>query len=530
MSSTARSQSLRKPATSNSGPNSKTDSALETRRNVSPSKLPVKGMLGGSASSSIPSGARTRAASTVTKNGDVVSTTATTRSRPISGVFGLGRSASVRQPISTPSSNAGTSSAAVSRPPITSRNRPAPRPTSASGPSSLPSRPTSSSGVPSTSSRPAAGVGHARARSTATALTGATTLRPPAQPSSTKPTPPTHSSERPARSAALPPRLTHTRTSSTSSTSTSTSTTTAPRKRPVAPSDESSSLHPSTKPLPTRLAPKPAFSTLQQHYSPAKNLAPKPLTSTYLAPPSPSKLPSNIALSAETARLQTELLQLHLLRRDSDAVCAAWRESARRRLGDRFHALAAREREIRALEAAVVERGNVAALIHWGGGDQLEERTRLLDVVLSGVWAWNDTGGKYARVVRQFERWAEEMEGIVEARGGDLWPGEEVVFVSDLDASWKGECEPLGRKLEEWREVLRRDLRLERGKRVGESSLERIVAGLEALVDDMIAELALMVEIEREAIRREDEWVKSMNRSDDGGGNDTRAGAIWRVL
>jgi hypothetical protein len=159
----------------------------------------------------------------------------------------------------------------------------------------------------------------------------------------------------------------------------------------------------------------------------------------------------------------------------------------------------------------------------------LEERTRLLDVVLSTVWAWNDTGGKYARLVRRFERWAEEVETVVEARGRDLRPGEEIVFVSDLDASWKGDCELLRRKLEEWRGVLRRDLRLE-GVRVVESSLERILGGLEALVDDMLSELALMVEIELEAIRQEDEWVRAMNRGDDGGGNDTRAGAIWRVL
>jgi hypothetical protein len=180
------------------------------------------------------------------------------------------------------------------------------------------------------------------------------------------------------------------------------------------------------------------------------------------------------------------------------------------------------------MESAVVERGNVAALTHWGG-DQLEERTRLLDVVLSSVWAWNDTGGKYARVVRRFERWAEEMEAVLDARGRELRPGEEVVFVSDLDASWKGDCEPLGRKLEEWREVLRHELRLE-GATVVESSLERILHGLQAWVFDMLSELTLMVEIEREAIRQEDEWVKSMNRGDDGGGNDTRAGAIWRVL
>lgn len=182
------------------------------------------------------------------------------------------------------------------------------------------------------------------------------------------------------------------------------------------------------------------------------------------------------------------------------------------------------------MEGSVVERGNVAALTRWGG-NELEEKIRLLDVVLSTVWAWNETGGRYARTVRRFERWAEKMVGVVEARGYQLRQGEEMVFISDLDASWRDDCAGLVRKLTEWRNVLLHDLWTEevRGEDVP-SSLDRVLGGLRALVDDMLSELGLMREIEREAVRQENEWVRGMNRDDDGVGNDTRAGAIWRVL
>lgn len=239
----------------------------------------------------------------------------------------------------------------------------------------------------------------------------------------------------------------------------------------------------------------------------------------------------NVAISAETARLQTELLQLHLLHRDADAVCAAWRESARQKLGDRFHAMAAAEKEIREEEGQVVERRNVAALKNWGG-NELEEKIRLLDVVLTTVWSWNETGGKYARTVRRFERWAEQVAGVIEARGYHLPPGQEMVFISDLDASWREDCGGLVRKLNEWRDVLVHDLWVNgvMGEEEVSSSLERILGGLRALVEDMLSELALMRAIEREAIVQENEWVQGMNREHEEAGNDTRAGAIWRVV
>ena len=239
----------------------------------------------------------------------------------------------------------------------------------------------------------------------------------------------------------------------------------------------------------------------QQHYSPAKTLAPKPLTSTYLAPPSPSKLPANVALTAETARLQAELLQLALLRRDAPAVDAEWRRGARRALGGRFATLRADDAAVSAAERARAERRCVAALLRWsasspvssshrkgggaGGGldpaaidlDLLDEKVRALDEILDGVWGLGDPDdvegdedgagvrGRYARCVRAFEAWVERAAKVLAAqrRGGDVVSttrhgGEEdsgAMFLGDLDdGGWQAECAGLTRRLEAWSRAL----------------------------------------------------------------------------
>lgn len=350
---------------------------------------------------------------------------------------------------------------------------------------------------------------------------------------------------------------------STSTTNTSTTTATAASKRPVgranttaarsshlrqesAPSSNASALSRasstnaarSVKPTAPGDAPrlKPAFNTLQQHYSPARNLAPKPLTSTYLAPPSPSKLPANIAISSETAKLQTELLQLHLLHRDADSVSASWNASAKQRLGQRFAELAGRDAEVSKEEAEVEETRNLAALKAWGGSKGLDDKIQTLDSILSGIWSLGEPSGRYTRVVRKFEKWVDQTRQAVEARRlagglGALMEDDEVGFISELDPAWKDEVSSMARKLDSWRRQLGQ---LEnsafddnQGKEQQPSSPERLLSGCRSQVHGMLAELDMMEQIERDAIAQETAWIRRMNRDDDE--NDTpRAGAIWR--
>ncbi|KAK6842220.1 AGA1 A-agglutinin anchor subunit [Apiospora arundinis] len=382
--------------------------------------------------------------------------------------------------------------------------------------------------------------GHARAKSTATGLTAATTLKPPSSrvstaasvASSTKPT--TRSQTLQARGAG------HRVSASTSSAAIA-----------AAP--------------PSVTGPnRPAFNNNQQHYSPLKSHAPKPLTSTFLAPPSPSKLPSNVAISAETARLQTELLQLSLLHRDAGATAADWHESAQQKLGSRFEELVRAEHALGGRERDGVEARNAAVLVRWGAAQAstevvggLEEKVQMLDQVVNGVWRFGEPGGRYARVIEEFEAWAGRLQGIMEARRigdvnsllGDGADKGEVLFVGDLENRWRDECPGLVRKLEEWRRILRHLGPVPDGDGNGDSgttteesggsggqksSLAKILEGCTSMVDDMLAELGLMEQMVREAIRAEDDWIEAMNKELNlGNEKDTqseRSAPLWKMV
>lgn len=297
----------------------------------------------------------------------------------------------------------------------------------------------------------------------------------------------------------------------------------------------SSAVHTPTKPTATGPPPRlrPTFSTLQQHYSPAKTLAPKPSTSSYLAPPSPSKLPANVAASAETNRLQAELLQLHLLHRDAAVVEQAWRESSRKKLGERVERLDEESREVGKLERDRAEAENALALRRWGGDDGLDQKIQALDAIMNGVWALSEGGGRYARTVRRFERWLDRVSEIEDSRrsGTALLQGNGNLFISELDAPWREECPDLIRRLDAWKRQLSDlgDLPSPEDDGNQPASLVRMLTGCGSLVRNMLAELMAMEQIEEEALHREEEWTEKVNREDDD--DDTpRAGAIWRTV
>lgn len=284
---------------------------------------------------------------------------------------------------------------------------------------------------------------------------------------------------------------------------------------------------------------RPAFSTLQQHYSPAKTQAPKPLTSAILAPPSPSKLPANIAASAETSKLQGELVQLHFLHRDAQTIQAQWRASAKEKLGTRFEEVSQESKRVSEREQSVTEGDNILALRRWArsGKAGIEEKIQALDEIFTSLWALSEPAGRYARIVRRFERWVDNMCDAEEARhdtGKMLIQGQDSLFIGELDTSWKEECTSLTRRLEAWRAQLAEmdDLVASNdGTATSEvSSLERMLAGAGNLVYDMLAELHAMEEIEQQALAREDEWIERMNREGDEDIDTPGAGAVWRVM
>ncbi|KAI1128522.1 hypothetical protein F5Y10DRAFT_240275 [Nemania abortiva] len=535
----SRTRSIRQPAVKdNEVPQRKPVSSRNEPRNVSPSRLPMKPPTTtsrtraptGLTSRQISGGSSAKGSSRSAEHG------APAPAKP------LGRAPSVRQAASTTT----TSSANTGRlAGIT--------------------RPRSSGGVHPTAAPRERHMGHSRAKSTVTSLTAATTLRPLSHAHAAPP----RSNPSPAPSTASSTSTT-TQTTSTSSTRPQTRSQTQQARVPSQTHSRSQS-HSATTTTSTSLAARrPAFNTNQQHYSPAKSLAPKPLTATFLAPPSPSKQPVNVALTAETSRLQTELLQLSLLHREAHAVSASWHASARSKLGARFKEVAAADRALRAAERERAEARGLGDLIRWGdagpeevgedrgrgdaksrtrNGNQsklsLDEKVQLLDQVLNGAWALGEPGGRYQRVVRAFEEWAALVAEIRAAqRGGDIdgllargsgsgfesGEGEEIgIFVSDLDASaWKRDHAGLVRVLEGWRRTLgqlgtvdddgdqtsgengSRGSGTKETKLKPRSGLARTLSGCRGLVHGMLAELRVMEQIEMDALAAEEQWMEMM--------------------
>ena len=225
-----------------------------------------------------------------------------------------------------------------------------------------------------------------------------------------------------------------------------------------------------------------------------------------------------------------------------------------------------------AAEAREEARLNGLALKAWTGGGSgwgLEEKVQRLDEALTGIWRLGEAGGRYTRLVRRFEKWHGTAQEILDSREGqdghalgdvDL----DGTFVTPLEESWREEREHLARKLDRWRGQLR-DLDAqpgaERGVAGGDDtftdtgyngstggraggtvgSLVLAVRGMRSLVQGMLAELDIMARLEREMVRRDEEWVRTVvdavsdDDVDDGGtGGDgvkdhPTPGAIWRV-
>ncbi|KAI9903378.1 hypothetical protein N3K66_002730 [Trichothecium roseum] len=519
MSSLARTRSLRKPSTTTAANTITRSRAGTTKgsaepRNASPSRLPIKPHTR-SASTTVASGiARgTRTVSTTVSRAAPSSTTTTTTATTTRQT--RANSSAAQDATTKRSLTRVPSSATLSR-------------QTTNG-----ARPTSSEIGAAAQTRRAAAT-HTRAKSTATptSLNSSTVLRPPSGASSTT----TNGGGKPAHARA------------TSADKPTRAAATAAAQAPAAVPNSAATAAATTQPA-ARAQPKlrPAFSTLQQHYSPAKSSAPKPLTSTFLAPPSPSKLPANLAASAENGRLQATLLQLHLLHRDAAQVHGQWQVSAKDKLGRRFAELCDMSEHVASEERAGVERESVLALRGWGGASGLGERVQALDAVVSGVWALGEPGGRYARIVRRFERWLDQVSELEEGRRAGTTGLQGALFVEELDASWKEDLDGTVRKLDGWRRKLDEMGVVPaasgdrgEGEEDGEEEEQRMPAlahmldGCRAMVGSMRAELSFMEDFELEAKAREEAWIESMVReNDDGGGgidgNIPGAGAVWRV-
>ncbi|RKF51428.1 hypothetical protein GcM3_222009 [Golovinomyces cichoracearum] len=276
---------------------------------------------------------------------------------------------------------------------------------------------------------------------------------------------------------------------------------------------------------------KPKFSTHQQHYSPVKNPAPKLHPAAFLAPPTPSKWPSNKAISAEISKLQNELLQLHLLHKDAATVEKEWRASAKNKISARFKKVVEMESSIREAEKHENAKLNSIALKEWQEvgvpGWGLDEKIQVLDDILTEVLNIGDTGGKYSRVVRTFKKWLESCQDVLSYRARKDESNLEGLFLEDLESTWKDDCFSLYRKLGVWNENLR-DL----GMPQCQSSLVMMINWIQIIISGMLLELGLMAQMEEEVMKMERQWIKNMTEelTDEEVEDRQAAGAIWRSV
>ncbi|KAG6027304.1 hypothetical protein E4U19_002111 [Claviceps sp. Clav32 group G5] len=517
MSSLQRTRSLRKPTNPSSLP---ADSAPSAPRSVSPSRLPLKPATRPRPRPlSIHGSATTASSNTTTTTTASAATTTTNTSRTTrSASTQLARTTSLSQKQTAPPPAQDPTKKDSRYAPLRTATRSASggsttRPTSAGGPGTRPAR----APIPT----------HTRAKSTVTSLSAATALRPL------------------SRDVSASLKRGHGRSVSVDKASSCTT----PIRQQQQHQREKQPCSPTTA-VASKPHLRPAFSTLQQHYSPAKTQAPKPLTSAILAPPSPSKLPANIAASAVTSKLQAELLQLHLLHRDAGAVYTEWQASAEDTLRSRFHDLKVESGEVAERERSVLEGENMLALRQWarggGAGKDLEGRIQLLDEIVTSLWVLSEPAGRYARLVRRFERFVDRACDAEDARGSSLGDaqGEEEegaldrLFVEELDAGWKGEVAILTRRLEMWKgqfqsidDFVGSGTGIAVEERGSSSALERMLEGVRGLLQGMLDELYAMEEMEALVLAREEAWIERVNmREEERQEREVEAGAIWRVL
>lgn len=271
---------------------------------------------------------------------------------------------------------------------------------------------------------------------------------------------------------------------------------------------------------------RPGFSTLQQHFSPARNLAPKPLSSSFLAPPSPSKLPANVVIASDIAKLQAELLQLHLLHRDSHKVGRAYEESAQKQLEDLLRTLDKQDNLLRVEESARYRRRALIALRNWEGvstsKDDLTDKIQALDSVVAEVILLNEPSSSFQNCIRIFENYMVHVQEIREHRTqGELQEIDTYLF----DESWASECRNLLQSA-----IITCTTAKALGQLNDNSTLARLLSICQTSMDNVVTQIQVMLKMRSEVEASEREWITRMcnEDSDDDGSRGREVGSAWR--
>lgn len=249
---------------------------------------------------------------------------------------------------------------------------------------------------------------------------------------------------------------------------------------------------------------RPAFSTLQQHFTPRKTG--KAPTSTFLHPAAPDAGSSTIA--PETVGLQIELLQLHLLHQSSANANSQWELSTKKHLHRKFDEVTSLYQVMRENERQGQEQKNIRALRDWSGANSscgLAEHIQLLSGPLQELPTLVGPDGRFGRLVNEFHQWIAWVEEVWAAREDDAAQRGGVLHSAEgLGDSWKAENATLTRKLTSFSRDLDKLTQPAPG-----SSIARIVSTCKELVGGILSELQTMQSIEAGVVAKEGDWVEA---------------------
>lgn len=247
---------------------------------------------------------------------------------------------------------------------------------------------------------------------------------------------------------------------------------------------------------------RPAFSVMQQQFTPKKSNKSRPTS------PSSQSTNKDEIPSADVFHLQMELAQLHLLHRSAAPVQAQWEQSARESFQHRFDALCERHVELKEIAHQQQTLINQIALVQWSqsrSGAQIAEKVQLLSRNVSDVCNLLDAEGKYTRILEIFESWftqALDIRGQREAKTTKAERG--LSFNEGIGDGWKAETMVLERELT----YCLRDLK-GFGNVRQTSSLGRILSLYGKMVVSLLEELDIIQWIENEIMVQETSWVES---------------------
>ncbi|KAL9093985.1 MAG: hypothetical protein Q9165_003655 [Trypethelium subeluteriae] len=230
---------------------------------------------------------------------------------------------------------------------------------------------------------------------------------------------------------------------------------------------------------------RPAFSTYQQHFTPKKTVKAAPVADD-----------TNVAqsqTSAEDFRLQTELLQLHILHESSTGVLKDWEDSAEKSLKLRFEKVNCKHRKLIEDEYLAQANINQAGLQEWTKGSSavaIEDNIQCLSKHLHEVLSFTASRGRFTNLCDGFSQWFEMAEN--KSRVSAL------SFSDDLDEDWKAEHVALTRKLT----GMARDVE-QLPNQANDASITLITLTCKKLIEGILDELRAMLALQADVSTRE---------------------------